>query len=100
MAKKSTKTMRAGVRKLTRRDSPTAAKATATARRQSVFPAHLSSSPEEWRRIKRTEWMEVMQALDRYRFGAAYTPANAALWHLGRLAQQVEDALDRDWVAW
>lgn len=86
--------------KVTRTDSRTAATATATARRRSVFPAHLSATPKEWRALKRQEWLEVTQALDRFRYGSAYAPVNQQLWNIGKLADQITEALKGDWVAW
>ena len=89
MTKKTTKkAMRASV-------------ARAAVRRQSAFPAHLQTTPDEWRALKRTEWREVMHAIDRYTYGAAYCPSDAALYHLGRLARQIQEALEPpDWIAW
>lgn len=70
--------------------------------RPSKFPAHLRmQTPEEWRALKRTEWREVTQALERYAYGCGYTPANAALYHLKKLAQQITEAIESpDWIAW
>ena len=42
------------------------------------FPAHLNTTPEEWRALKRTEWREVRQALDRFYHGCG-TP-ETRLW--------------------
>jgi hypothetical protein len=69
---------------------------------KSRFPAHLRvDTPEEWRALKRTEWREVMQALERYGYGAAFTPAAAALWEVQKAAQQVREAIEADgWIAW
>ena len=69
--------------------------------RRSVFPAHLQTTPEKWRTKKQQEWAEVMGAMDRYSYGAAYVPAKSALYQLGQLARQIKEALNRkDWVAW
>jgi hypothetical protein len=73
--------------------------ATALPRRQ--FPAHLGATPEEWRALKRTEWREVTQAIERYNLGSAYTPVHSALWNIQRLAQQITEAIEApDWIAW
>ena len=64
------------------------------------FPSHLGTTPEEWRNKKRTEWREVMQAIERYEYGSAYTPANSALYHLHKLAYQISDALEPTWEVW
>jgi hypothetical protein len=87
--KKRTPTIRANSRK----------HGTALPRRQ--FPAHLSATPDEWRALKRTEWREVTQAIERYNLGSAYTPSHSALWNIQRLAQQITEALeDPEWIAW
>lgn len=76
-------------------------KATAARADRRPFPAHLSSTPEEWRALKRTEWREVVQALQRYYHGSAYAPSGNALYHLGILAQQITEAIEApDWIAW
>jgi len=65
------------------------------------FPAHLSTTPEEWRALKRTEWREVRQALNRFYYGSAYVPAASALYKLGQLAEEVTEAIEApDWIAW
>lgn len=75
--------------------------ARATGRRPSVFPAHLHSTPEEWRAVKRQEWREVQAALARFMYGAAYAPAWAELHKLTVLANQIEDmVMAEGWVAW
>lgn len=75
------------------------AKGVALPKRQ--FPAHLSSTPEEWRALKRTEWREIVQALQRFHHGSAYVPAKSPLWTIDRAAQQITDAIEApDWIAW
>lgn len=66
------------------------------------FPAHLSmDTPEEWRALKRTQWREVTQALERFNYGSAYTPAHSPQWEIHRLATQVTEAIEADgWIAW
>lgn len=70
--------------------------------RKRQFPSHLGvDTPEEWRAVKRTEWREVTQALERYYHGSAYTPAQSAFYKLGSLVEQVTEAIEApDWVAW
>lgn len=71
------------------------------AQKPSVFPAHLGGTPEDWRALKRTQWLEVMQALDRFMYGSAYVPARAALWTLVQEAERVTEAMkQKDWIAW
>ena len=99
--KKKTKTpTRVGGSARLKKPRATASTARATARRRSVFPAHLASTPAEWRAIKLSEWLEVTQALDRYRYGSSFTPAQAQLYNLGRLSRQITEALLGEWVAW
>lgn len=78
----------------------TTSTARATARRRSVFPPHLSSSPDEWRALKRQEWLSVAHALDRFRYGAAYVPAGRQVWEISQLADQITEAMQGDWIAW
>ena len=70
-------------------------------RKPSVFPAHLRvKSVDEWRDLKRTEWRAVEQALARYVYGSAYAPAGEALYQIGKLAEQVREALDDNFICW
>lgn len=65
------------------------------------FPAHLNTTPEEWRALKRTEWREVMQALHRFYLGCAFTPSQPALHRVNVAADQVSEALEAEgWIAW
>lgn len=65
------------------------------------FPAHLNTTPAEWRALKRTEWREVEQALARFQYGSAYTPSQAAQYALLKAAHQVTEAIEApDWIAW
>ena len=69
---------------------------------KSRFPAHLSvDTPEEWRGLKRMQWRQVTQALERFQYGSAYVPACNVLYDVQRLAQQVTEAIEADdWIAW
>ena len=65
------------------------------------FPEYLAASPAEWRGKKRTEWREVMSALERYSFGSAYTPDGNGLYRLQQLAQAITVQIEtEDWVCW
>ena len=66
------------------------------------FPAHLRcDTQDEWRALKRTEWREVVQAVERYNYGSAYTPAYGALYEMQRAMRQVTEAIEApDWIAW
>ena len=73
----------------------------AKGRKRCVFPPHLQSTPEAWRDLKRQEWREVMAALERFRYGSAFTPEANAQYRLWRLSQQIADAVNaKGWVAW
>jgi len=61
---------------------------------------HLGMTIADWRLKKRQEWKAVMSALDRYGFGAAYTPGGNDFYELQRSAARVADALQDDWVCW
>jgi hypothetical protein len=79
----------------------TTAKKKALGRKRSVFPAHLQTTPQEWRALKRQEWRDTMHALGIYEYGCAYTPASRQLWQLRKLVTQISEELERDdWVAW
>lgn len=39
------------------------------------LPAHIPGTVEQWRRRKRREFRKVLQALNEFRAGVAYTPA-------------------------
>lgn len=61
---------------------------------------HLGMPIEEWRQKKRQEWHELMAALQRFEFGAAYTPAGTDLFELRRAANRINEALQDDWICW
>jgi hypothetical protein len=66
-----------------------------------VFPAHLATTPEDWRALKQQEWREVLAALQRYQYGSAYVPAQAELWKLHQLVEAITKQIEPpDWVAW
>lgn len=69
---------------------------------KSRFPAHLRvDTPEEWRALKRMEWRQVTQALERFNCGCHYTPANDALYEIQKLSQQITEVIEADgWIAW
>jgi hypothetical protein len=85
----------------TRRTVKPHSRAHATAAPKRGFPAHLHTSPEEWRALKRTEWREVRQAMERFYHGSAYIPAQSAFHKMGPLMGQVTEAIEApDWIAW
>lgn len=85
----------------TRARRPSKLTTEARGRRRPAFPAHLQSTPEEWRALKRQEWREVMAALERFDFGSAYVPMSAERYKLRQLAWQIQDAVMAEgWVAW
>ena len=65
------------------------------------FPAYLAPTAEAWRDEKRGQWREVMAALERFRYGSAYTPEQNAQCRIWRLSIQVEKAVNaKGWIAW
>ena len=75
--------------------------AISTPPRAPKFPAHLGTSPAEWRGLKRTEWREVRQAIERYQHGCAYAPGGAQLYRIQQLVLQISESIEtEDWVCW
>lgn len=69
---------------------------------KSRFPAHLRvDTPEEWRGLKRMEWREVTQALERFQYGSAYVPSYGVLYEIQKLVMQMTQSMEaEDWIAW
>ena len=73
----------------------------AKGRQYPKFPAHLAPNAEAWRDEKRGEWREVMAALERFRYGSAYTPERNAQYRIWKLSFQVDEAVNaKGWIAW
>jgi hypothetical protein len=73
----------------------------AKGRKRRVFPTNLERTPEAWRDFKRQEWREVMAALERFRYGSAYTPEQDAQYRLWKLSIQIDEAVNaKGWIAW
>jgi hypothetical protein len=65
------------------------------------WDGRLAPTAEEWRDEKRGQWREVMSALERFRYGSAYTPDQDAQYRIWKLSIQVEDAVNaKGWIAW
>ena len=65
------------------------------------FETRLAPNAEAWRDEKRGQWREVMAALERFRYGSAYTPEQAAQYRIWNLSLQVEEAVNaKGWIAW
>lgn len=65
------------------------------------FPAkHLKTTPKAWRQMKRQEWKQVMNALETFYLGCAYTPVSADLHEVQRLVRRMSDDLEGEWIAW
>ena len=65
------------------------------------FPKHLCTTATNWRNKKRTEWADVMAALDRFSFGTAYVPLSREFYAIKAISRNIEEVLARkDWVAW
>lgn len=67
-----------------------------------VFPPHLHpGGAEAWRNKKRTEWKDVVMALERYRFGAAYTPGHRELFPVEQAFGRISALIEQDgWECW
>lgn len=66
----------------------------------SRIPKHLGCTPEAWRQEKRQQWKLVMNALDDFTRGCAYTPTHHDLFELQKLAKRIKEDLAGEWVAW
>jgi hypothetical protein len=65
------------------------------------FPStHLRCTEREWRQKKRQEWKLLVNALNTFQWGAAYTPVHADLHDLEKLARRILEDLEGDWIAW
>ena len=65
------------------------------------FETRLAPTPEAWRDEKRGQWREVMAALERFRYGSAYTPEQDAQYRIWKLSIQVDKAVNaKGWIAW
>lgn len=61
---------------------------------------HLRMSIEDWRAKKRQEWRQVLNALDLFTYGCAYTPAGNDLYEMQKAADRVKESMEEDWVCW
>jgi hypothetical protein len=64
------------------------------------YPKHLGVPAKVWRQKKRQEWKLLMNALDSFTSGCAYTPVHSDLYELQKLATRIEDDLKGEWIAW
>jgi hypothetical protein len=64
------------------------------------FPKHLRTTPREWRQVKRQQWKQVLNALDTFYTGSAYTPVGHDLHDLKQLATRIGADLRGDWISW
>jgi hypothetical protein len=64
------------------------------------FPAHLRTTPKVWRQLKRQQWKLVLNALDDFHNGSAFTPVGHDLYDLQRLAERIRQDLRGPWVNW
>lgn len=61
---------------------------------------HLGMSIEDWRLKKRQQWHVVMNALNLFTYGSAYTPTGNDLYELQKSADRIKEAMEEDWVCW
>lgn len=65
------------------------------------FPTkHLCTTPKAWRQGKRQQWKLLMNALDTFKYGCAYTPVFPDLYELEKLAIRIQGDLKGEWIAW
>lgn len=66
------------------------------------FPAKHLRQPhaKAWRQKKRQEWKLLMNALDTFIYGCAYTPVHADLYELQKLAIRIHEDMQGEWIAW
>lgn len=69
-------------------------------RKRSVTEKNIGMAIEDWRAKKRQEWKEVVRALDRFRFGCAYTPISDEVYHMDRAVARANEAMSEDWICW
>ena len=65
------------------------------------FPTkHLGGTANDWRQKKRQEWKLVVNAVQTFEYGCAYTPTHADLYELQKLARRISEDLEDEWIAW
>ena len=69
-------------------------------RKRLLTEAHLQMSIADWRLKKRQQWQAVMNALDLFGYGSAYTPTGNDFYELQKSADRIATAMKRDWVCW
>ena len=62
--------------------------------------AHLGMPFDEWRLKKRQQWKAVINALDLFTYGCAYTPAGNDLFEMQKAADRINEIMAVDWVSW
>lgn len=71
-----------------------------SSRKRLLTEAHLQMPIEEWRLKKRQQWRALMNALDLFTYGSAYTPVGHDLYEMQKAADRIKDAMAEDWVCW
>ena len=62
------------------------------------LPPHLRTTQRNWKVRKRHEWKSVLMALERYRFGCAFTPDENATRQLYEAAEAITKSLSmKEW---
>ena len=61
---------------------------------------HLGMPWDQWRQKKRQEWKDILNAIDRFNVGCAYTPAHRELYEVQRIMRRITEDMAHDWVSW
>jgi 3-polyprenyl-4-hydroxybenzoate decarboxylase len=70
------------------------------AQKRLMTERHLQMPFEEWRTKKRQQWRALMNALDLFTYGSAYTPVGHDLYEMQKAADRIKEAMAEDWVCW
>lgn len=69
-------------------------------RQKHRFPKHLETTPKVWRQTKRQEWRAVVNAVNTFHLGTAYTPVGCDFLDLLRLVERMTEDMQGEWIAW
>lgn len=70
------------------------------ARKRLQTEAHLGMPIAEWRLKKRQQWRTVMNAINLFAYGSAYTPTGNDFYELQKSADRIKESMSDDWVCW
>lgn len=72
----------------------------AATRKRLSTEAHLQMSVEDWRTRKRQQWRVILNAVDLFTYGSAYTPVGADLYEMTKAMNRISVEMEDDWVCW